>query len=186
MLKRISLTGTFLSLLAFTYSQTVSIPKGIKYKVTSNTNNDKAKLLLKNVITKNLSDSIFDNVCYIGPILWVRYKEIDSINAIRGGYIQFNVPVYNKISKNKVTQKMDGKLIQAKPDFKKVWNQVCIDLKDTITFRKLTASELSYYWAIIFYDIEEPVFITESKSNKILLQLNPKTNKILWIDEIPN
>ena len=81
---------------------------------------------------------------------------------------------------------MDGKLIQTNTDFKKVWNQVCLDLKDPVMFRKLSPTELTYYCAVIFYDIEEPVFTIISATNKLLIQLNPQTNKLLWIDEIPD
>ena len=35
--------------------------------------------------------------------------------------------------------------------------------------RKPTAVELDWYWTIIFYDIEEPVFVLESSSHRVFL-----------------
>jgi hypothetical protein len=51
------------------------------------------------------------------------------------------------------------------------------------TVRKLNARELEVYWAMIPYDIEEPIFIVESAQHKILLNFVEPDLQVLWIDD---
>ncbi|MCR6722093.1 MAG: hypothetical protein NVV59_17805 [Chitinophagaceae bacterium] len=184
MIKIFNLLILLFGLFSFASAQTVLVPEGVVYKPTSDVNNEKAKLILTEAISNNKPDSLFNGICYIGPILWRRYQKIDSLNVIKGGNIQFNVPIQNESNGITTTHKMSGKLIQTSNDFKKIWTQVFADLTGSLTFRKLSPSQLRYYWAVIFYDIQEPVFIVDNGTTKLLLQIVPRTYKILWIDEV--
>ena len=167
----------------FLTAQKIEVPKGINYKFCSERNNEKAKALL----TKQFTDpdySFFSGMLIIGPRLWVRYKEIPAIRDITAGNTSFHVPIIDKKGK-KDTQILTGKLVQTRDDFKKVWGQVVTDFKGAnITFRKLTPTELNYYWSIISFDIEEPLFIAEGGKYKLLINLQPKDLKIMWLDEV--
>ncbi len=167
------------------FAQPVRIPKGVNYKFASDSINNAAK----KIITLELADpknySLFDKLLYIGPQLWSRYQKIPSLNNIPGGNTQINIPQYDKQG-NVVGQKSaSAKLIQNTSDFKLLWDQLIQELStDTVNIRKLTSKEIEYYWAVIFYDIEEPVFTIENKKIKILMQLTSGQFRLFWIDEL--
>jgi hypothetical protein len=54
----------------------------------------------------------------------------------------------------------------------------------TATIRKARADELSFYWATIPFDIEEPFFVLDTASERFVVQLLNKQGKItlFWID----
>jgi hypothetical protein len=82
-------------------------------------------------------------------------------------------------------KKVAAKLIQRKSDFVMIWNQLINDIStETVNIRKLSTKEIRYYWSVIFYDIEEPVFALENRNHKILIQLTSDKFKIFWIDEL--
>ena len=172
------LTFALICLAAATFAQDVTVPKGIIYKKASQAVNNKAYSIFLYEL-KNSGDSIFDKLCYVGPILWVRYQKYSTLNNIPGGKITFNAE-----GKQISEQQLDGKLIQKKEDFRMLWSFVKSDMSGTVSFKKLSPNQLRYYWAVNFYDIEEPVFIADNGLYKLLIQFSPTTNKILWIDEV--
>jgi hypothetical protein len=155
------------------------IPKGVVYKKADDKINNNAKNLLQRELKISTTTySLFDKVLYIGPNLWQRYKNIEAIKNIDGGNIQFKVRTDN------TTTTLPGKLIQKKSDYKIIWKTLLSEVNNKkMTFRKLNSTELKYYWTVIFYDIEEPVFIIEVGQYKYLIQLIKSNFKILWLDE---
>lgn len=179
--KLIIFTFLFVGVSNKSFSQdTMNIPNGIVYKKTTEEINKKAEDIIRNELNSSTTTyELFDKIMYIGPILWKRYQNISAINKIQGGNVQFKVPT------NNTTIIMSGKLIQTSNDYKTVWNQVLKDVNGAkLIFRKLNTVELKYYWAIIFYDIEEPVFIVETGKYKFLIQLLKNNFNLLWLDEI--
>ena len=61
---------------------TVAIPKGVKYKKTSDVINNKAKDLILKELTSNGTYNLFDSIVIIGPALWDRYSKIKNIAVI--------------------------------------------------------------------------------------------------------
>ena len=54
-----------------------------------------------------------------------------------------------------------------------------------ITIRKLTSKELELYWAMISFDITEPVFMVEGNKHQILVQFtSPENLRVTWIDDL--
>lgn len=166
-------------------SQDVNNIDNIKYKKTTFEENQMAKEVFSLALEKDSAELVFDNLCYIGPILWLRYKNIPVLNNITGGNITFKVPQFNSLGKRIKENKLNGKLIQRLDDFKLLWYHLKIDLiDDSISFSKLTKNQIRYYWSVNFYDIEEPVFIVSNSVFKFLIQFSPRKFKILWIDEV--
>ncbi|MFT3980442.1 MAG: hypothetical protein QM687_11780 [Ferruginibacter sp.] len=183
MIKR-KLTIILLALSVNSYSQdTSNIPQGIVYKNAPNAVNTNAKQLISKELSANGDFSLFDSVVIIGPALWDRYSRIDNIAGIKQGNISLKVTSYDPASKKTITELVAAKLIQTKNDYVKVIKQLQNDFgKSEVKFRKLTPLDLQYYWAVIFFDIEEPVFIVEGSNRKILIDID--NNKIKWIDEV--
>lgn len=179
MKKILSVTLLMFSITAFAQDPIV-IPKGVKYKKIDEKINDYAKKkLIKELNKSTVAYSLFDKALYIGPNLWQRYKNIEVIKNIEGGNIQFKVRTDN------TTTTLPGKLIQKISDYKIIWGTLISEVNNKkISFRKLNPTELKYYWTVIFYDIEEPVFIFETGKYKYLIQLIKSNFKILWLDEV--
>ncbi len=148
-----------------------SIPKGIVYKKKSDTINEQAKKILINEL-KSPSFSLFDKLLYCGPNFWEHYKNDPKIKSIEKGNIDFQVPQPNGIT---IIKK--GKLIQSTEDFTTIWNQISKDFfSPNLTIRKLNLTELKYYWSIIFFDIEEPIFVIESNQKQIIIDFSKNYN----------
>jgi hypothetical protein len=155
----------------------VDIPKNVVYKYT-----DPATILkANNLLLKELSDSATYNLnnglTIVGPQLWYRYSQIPELNNIPNGNvsIRFN----NKAYPAKMLQDADG--------FKKVWKQLINDIgNEKFIIRKATNKELVYYWAVISFDIDEPLLILENATHRYLFNFSPKDLKLLWIDEVPS
>lgn len=164
---------------------TMIIPKGVIYKKAPDPVNKKAKeLILVELSAKNLSYSLFDSILIVGPILWEKYSSIPPIAAIKEGNISLKINSYDSIQKKHITEFVSAKLIQRNEDYKIVIQQVIKDLNDKpLKFRKLNELDLFYYWSVIFFDVEEPIYIAEANGRKFLFDLD--TNfKIKWIDEV--
>jgi hypothetical protein len=154
----------------------ITIPKGIVYKYCDKKIVDKAKLL----ITENLSDTtkydLCDKLLIIGPVLWNRYKNIEILNKIEGGNTTFN------IDKKQYT----GKMTQEVADTKKVWSEFRKEINgEKFIIRKLNERELQYYWAVISFDIDEPLLIVETINHRYILNILKDSLKLMWLDEVP-
>jgi hypothetical protein len=44
---------------------------------------------------------------------------------------------------------------------------------------------LQYYWAVISFDIDEPLLIVETSEHKYILNILKKDLKLMWLDEVP-
>ena len=86
---------------------------------------------------------------------------------------------------NNGVQVLEGKLFQTAAEVKafgKLFRRT-YKFDSTSRVRRPTPAELSLYWAMISFDITEPIFVVESKRAKILAQFVEKEMKIMWIDD---
>ena len=155
----------------------ISIPKGVVYKYTDVGTLEKAKALVQKELGNECEYKLTETMLFVGPGLWSRYKNIKKLSRIEGGNmkIQFD------------NQELSGKLIQSHDDFKKLWDQVREDVKGKeVKLRKATHKELEYYWAVINFDIEEPLIIADTGEHRFILNLSNKDLHLLWLDEVPS
>jgi len=160
-----------------TFAQSDSIPEHVVYKKNLDVVNNKAKEAILQEIEKP-SYSLFKDNLYCGPFFWHKYNHL----PIEKGDITFMIP--QPQGPDKIAY---GKLIQNPKDFKTMWDAIVKDLKDTkYKIRKLNPEELSYYWSIIFFDIEEPLYIIENKKHKLIIDFDPNTldPKVLFIEAL--
>ena len=116
-------------------------------------------------------------ITFIGPTLWSRIKNEKTLSKIKGGDI-----IIKGVDKKNPT----GKATSNKDDFKLVWDYIRDEIgQNKFSFRKLNYDELNYYWYIISFDIEEPLFIVYTDKHNYLINLDPKELKITWLDEVP-
>lgn len=163
------------------------IPKGVVYKRAGTAENNKARTLLQQEFNANtVTYSLFDGVVFIGPRLWNRYKDREAFSKIKGGNVQFNVPITDSVTQKESVKILNGKLVQNNDDFKILWNQIIADAGSTApVIRKVKEKELSYYWAIINFDIEEPVYVAETSGYNLLVQFIGGKMIAYWLEEMP-
>jgi hypothetical protein len=133
------------------------------------------------------ADEILSVPLICGPGLWQHIRDDGDIKKIVKGNVNFNIPNANG------TQNLKGKLFQTKEEVAVYWKAfVKAYGTDNSTIRRPTSEELRIYWAMIPYDITEPLFVVESNSAAILVQLieekvdkggKPRKLKIAWIDD---
>ncbi len=165
--------------ISISFAQTddkITIPKGIVYKYCDKKIVEKAKKM----ITENLTDSTKNDLCnamlIVGPVLWNRFKNIDLLNKIEGGNTTFRVD----------KKELQGKMTQDIVDTKKVWGELRKEINgQKFVIRKLSERELQYYWAVISFDIDEPLLIVETSEHKYILNILKDSLKLMWLDEVP-
>jgi hypothetical protein len=163
-----------------TYAQKtekIDIPKRVVYNYCKPKIYEEAK----EIVTKELSDqleySLVERILMVGPVLWTRYSKVDEFSKIEGGNMTLLVD----------KKQLAGKMTQDIEDSKKIWNKIREEVNgEEFKLRKATYAELDYYWTVISWDIEEPLIIIETSKHRYILNLNPKTMKLLWLDEAPN
>ena len=169
---------------SFSQSEKVDIPNGVVYKYCTDSINKKAEETIRKELSSGCTYSFCEKTLYCGPLLWKRYKNIPGVGDIKAGNMTIKVPQYDKKGKVKGFENLNGKLIQSHEDFITFWKQVMKDFEGSeITVRKLNHQELVYYWAIIFFDVEEPIFAVENSTHIFLFDMD-KNGKLEWIEQL--
>ena len=154
----------------------VNIPKGVVYKYCDPAIVEKAKELILKELGSAPSYKLNSGVMFVGPTLWKRYKNIPALGNIPGGNVTIN---FNK-------EQLSAKMTQDAEGFEKIWTQVRKEVAiDQVKIRKAGYGELQYYWAVISFDIDEPLLIAETNEHRYLLNLSAKDLTLVWLDEVP-
>lgn len=174
---KLKFTTFLLSTISFSFGQTtekIIIPNGVVYNYASHKINEKVKKLIAESISQKDYYSILDKSLIIGPTLWNRFQNIESLKGISGNVV-FHID----------DMKVDGKMSQDLDDSKKIWNEVKKEISGDYKIRKANEDELKYYWSTISFDIEEPLFILQTEHHNYILNFLKTNMKLLWIDEFP-
>jgi len=169
------------------------IPEGINYIKTTEETNQLAKAKLLKLFTSEAKKeevlSLFANKFLIcGPALWLEIKDDKSLSEIETGTVALQMPIINDKQELVRMQEESGKLFQSPDEIWIFWNAFVkrTDFTD-LKIRKLNPLELEIFWAMIPFDITEPLFILESQQHKILTVFaSPDDLKIMWIDDYQN
>ncbi len=156
-------------------SETITIPKGVVYKYANKKVIENAVKLIAENLSKEPNYNLLQNNLIIGPELWKRYKDNSNIQNIKKGEISFHVDDLI----------LEGKMSQELNDSKVIWDEFRKEVAESYIIRKAYKNELSYYWSVISFDIEEPLLIVETKEHNYILNLLKKDLKLLWLDEAP-
>ncbi len=125
-------------------------------------------------------DNLFSDKIFCGPGLWRNIKDDPDMKRITTGVTRFSIPT------PKGAQVLEGKTFQCKEEVESFQRAFLKRYKfDSQTvIRRPIARELRIYWAMIPWDIDEPIFIVESKVATILVNFGVSENvTIIWIDD---
>jgi hypothetical protein len=117
-----------------------------------------------------------------GPGYWSVLKKDPAIAAASP------IPTYFKVS-NTLTgevQSLEGATFKETPGRKALADRLASDIGKAPSIRKLHADELQIFWAMIPFDIEEPIYICEANDKRFLINLRQENGQvtIFWVDEL--
>ena len=178
-LSRVSLP--VLVLLAFCTAYGQEIPKGVNYKKASEEVNALAKTNLEKALagSDSLPPELFGEVVVVGPMLWKALKPSAEKALIDAKRVLVIVP-------GPVTVQGEGRKILTDDErkaFWKVFRARFSKLKDA-KVRKANPEEISFYWAEIPFDIEEPFWVVDVDGDRFVLDFEIKEGqpRLFWID----
>jgi len=163
----------------FAFSQNIEkikIPQRVVYNYCSDDLNNEAIKNIKSSLEQKDNYSIIQANLTIGNQLWSRFRNIETLKAIKTGKnVIFHID----------NIEVEGKMYQNTEDSKLVWNELRKEITENYVIRKANEVELKYYWSIISFDIEEPLFILETQKHNYILNLSKNDLKLFWLDELP-
>lgn len=174
-----SIFAALLILLGFGLSLAQDVPAGVRYKKTTDEINDKARVLLEKALTKPIAEGDVEatfgkSPIMCGPFVWALVGD--------GNSFKDSTPV--KLIVNGVVK--DGRGIADAGQKRLIWTRLLEKLGTTIkpTVRKANADEIGFYWSMIPFDIEEPLFIADYGKEKLLVNFVVKGDQpqFFWID----
>lgn len=143
--------------------------------------NDRAKERTK-VALSNKTDSpvdFFGDVFVVGPTLW---KELRS----EAGPVLTEAKSVILIVPGKSPITTEGKAIRTRDEKIEFWKLFTKRFQDLskAEIRKARAEEISYFWATIPFDIEEPFYVIEVRSHRFITNFQSKDGNplLFWID----
>lgn len=165
------------ALLGFFALGTQDIPKGVRYKKADAKVNAIAEKKLQAVfrMKPTLADyaPVSSMPLVIGPSLWASIRKAVAKEFANSKPVTFFVPGSSGL------QKLEGRSPKTARQLELTW--MCIaglaEKSGKATVRKAKADELSYYWAIIPYDIEEPLYVVDCGRTKFIIDFHTKNPK---------
>jgi hypothetical protein len=175
------LVAIFLLSISSGYSQ--EIPKGVNYKRASESVNALAKGNLEQALvsSESVPPDFFGEVVIVGPLLWKSLKPSADKVLLDAKPVVIMVQVPAAVTS-------EGKRILTEEERKAFWKLLHLTyskLKDG-TVRKGNADEISYYWATIPFDIEEPFWVVDAGGERFIAHFRVKGEKprLFWIDRV--
>ncbi|KAA2224677.1 hypothetical protein [Chryseobacterium sediminis] len=156
-------------------TEKIAIPNRVVYNYADDKINEKAKKLLTEGLTNTTNYNLLGDNLIIGPTLWKRFKNLESLKSIPDSVI-FHID----------DMEIEGKMSKTLKDSKKIWEEVKKEVSGKYQIRKANEDELKYYWSTISFDIEEPLFILQTENHLYILNFLKKSMKLFWLDEFPN
>ncbi|MDR4893474.1 MULTISPECIES: hypothetical protein [unclassified Chryseobacterium] len=156
-------------------TEKITIPSGVVYLYADDKTNEKAKKMLTESLTNTLNNDLLGKNLIIGPTLWKRFKNIESLKTIPDSLI-FHID----------DMEIEGKMAKKLDDSKKIWNEFKKEVSGNYKIRKANEDELKYYWSTISFDIQEPLFILQTENHEYIVNFLKEKLKLFWLDEFPN
>jgi hypothetical protein len=161
-------------------SSAQEIPKGVNYKKASESVNAAAKSALENALTSESTPlDFFGDVTVCGPMLWKVLKPNADPVMLKAKPVIANI-------QNPEPIVAEAKGILKDDERQSFWRSLKnkYPLLKSAKIRLAHADEISFYWATIPFDIEEPFFVVETDAERFVAHLQNKNGKVtlFWID----
>jgi hypothetical protein len=158
------------------------IPNGVRYKKATEAVNNAARANLETALaSESLPSNFFGDITVVGPMLWKSLKPSADQILLRTMPVTLIVPGPNSFS-------AEGKRIRTDEErnaFWKLFRSRYRTFKDG-KVRKGNAQEISYYWATIPFDIEEPLWVIEAGADRFIAHFSMTSGqpRLFWLDRV--
>jgi hypothetical protein len=173
-----------IALAASLFSQQ-EIPPGVRYKKAPDAVNALAQAKLEKFFASDPKtvdmSKLGAEAVVVGPGMWSYIKNGAPPDLVGATKAQFHIPNANGV------QVLEGRVLKTEDQQSWIWLALLVGAhKAKPTIRKANAEEIQYYWAIIPYDIEEPLYVADFGKNKFLIDFddNAKDPKIFDVDRV--
>ncbi len=181
-LLRIVLICVFAAATLFAQDQ-AQVPPDVNYKTAPDAVNDGAKALLQRALAndKAATKQILDESLTCGPMLW------QSLKPVAGKSLSDAKKMLAVIGVPKPTT-TEGRVFVTDSERQEFWRTLMkkYPALATARIRKAKAWEISYYWATVPFDIQEPFFALEAGPDIFIANLRVSDNKpvLFWFDRV--
>ena len=157
------------------------IPNGVRYKKASEDVNNLAKSGLEKALGSpaTFPANFFGEATVVGPMLWKALKPGADKVLLNSKPVVLVIPGKSSFS-------AEGKAILTDNERQVFWKALTGKFADLKTgkVRKASAEEISYFWATIPFDIEEPFWVIETGSDRFIANFQVKSGepRLFWID----
>ena len=176
----------------------VEVPEGVVYKRATAKENADARIQIRTALSTGSLAYIFDEKVICGPALWSDIKGLTAFADFDVTPVEINVPILDSGAEGSTAmQKFEGALLQGPEEIQALARVLTRVLDHRVKIRKASPDELEVFWALIPYDIEEPLFVLETdivvdntgggKGGKTTLRFlvdMTKEKKVFWIEEL--
>jgi len=176
----------FILFMAFS-SRTFSdeIPPGITYSKSPDEINMKAQKKLEQVFSQTSIklDDLFGANVTCGPFLWAQVRNMDVFRDLKIVKADLVIPL-----RDGGYQRLEGAFFRTKEEI----SAFCRAMEGYLRpggryeIRRPNAEELRIYWAMIPFDIEEPIFVADNGDHKLLMDFVDDTGSVFWICDLEN
>ena len=177
-LSKLLIAFLFVVIAVSTYSQ--DVPNGVRYKKAPEDVNNAAKSSLENaLLALNTPSDFFGSAVVTGPMLWKALKPGADKVLLDAKPVILVIPGKSPIA-------AEGKTIRTDEERKMFWKRFRTEypnLKDA-KVRKAKADEISYFWATIPFDIQEPFWVIDAGGNRFIANFQVQDGKprLFWVD----
>jgi len=164
------------------------IPAGIRYKKASCAVNKIALAKLTKFYASSMDNpamtGLSSEALICGPTLWNALKAGAPEDLQSTTKAQFYIPTGGGMTH------LEGRVLKTEYSQSAIWLALLL-LRDKQnvkpTLRKANSEELKYYWAIIPYDIVEPLYIADYGKTQVLFNFagDAKDPRVMFVDFIP-
>ena len=178
----------------------VEVPEGVVYKRATAKENTEARIQIRTALSTGSLAYIFDDKVICGPALWSDIKGQTAFSDFDITPVEINIPILGSGAEGSTAmQKFEGALLQGPEEIQALARVLTSVLDRSVNIRKAHPDELEVFWALIPYDIEEPLFVLETdivvdkagtgkggKDKTTLRFLLDMTSeyKVFWIEEL--
>jgi hypothetical protein len=158
--------------------------KGVVYKAAPADVNARAEAFVRELLLGAESAGRLENdpPVLVGAFLWAQVKDHPDVAGIETGKMYMMIPTAEG------TVRLEGRMLQDADEVRRFWTAFFAKVPVApFTLRRLRADEREIYWAMISWDIEEPIFIVEGQGHKLVIDVavhDDGSFDVFWIDDI--
>jgi hypothetical protein len=162
----------------------VEVPPGIVYKPVDAATDAKARQAITEAFSAGAPQvfALLTDPVICGAAYWSAIKGDPAIHAAATIPSHFKFPA----GPTGQVQTMEGATFKEAAARQVLAGRLAADVGKDPALRKLRPDELRVYWAMIPFDIEEPLYILEVGKKRFLLNLQRHEEQfsVMWVDEI--